>query len=83
MMKFTEIKTNVNDPLKKLGQLLVGKGLDVAGPTPARVSKIKHLKIGAELNDIKQVVQQLGGVVNTDNKPNLSGTYQSFTIDFP
>lgn len=83
MMKFTEIKTNDNNALRKLGQLLVSKGLDVAGPTPARVSKIKHLKIGAELDNIKKVVQQLGGVVNTDNRPNLSGTYQSFTIDFP
>lgn len=82
-MKFVEIRTMDTQPLKRLAQELTAKGLDVAGPVPARVSKIKHLKIGAEIDKIKNIVASLGGVVNTNNKPNLSGTYQSFTIDFP
>lgn len=79
-----EAATSETKVYNKAQALFVQLGLEARAPSVARVSKIRHIRINNNAEEIVRLFTEKGIGINFDDAPALSGMYsQSFKITFP
>ena len=79
-----EATTSETKVYNKAQALFLELGLDARAPGLARTSRIRHIRINNNAEEIVRLFTEKGIGINFDDAPTLSGMYaQSFTATFP